>query len=210
MKDGDDDAHAEFYCLYFDRVYRYLWVALRDPHEAEDATHEVFIRVFRALGTFEFTDTPFKVWLFRVVRNYALSCLERRRRILVTDPTALSDLRGAAISVGVNHPWQEFSDGRLVLAIERLPRTQQQVLFLRYVLDLDWNETAAVLGRSPGSARMLQQRALATLGARMAALVGSADAMSDTRRFAVTARSLPRFSPVLCARKWGIGLAPGS
>src|SRR4051794_15827870 len=86
---GDRDGYAELYMRYFDRVYGYLRMLLRDSHEAEDVTQQVFLRVLEALPKYERRRQPFRAWLFTIVRNHALTNLNKRQRFQLVEPEEL-------------------------------------------------------------------------------------------------------------------------
>lgn len=165
---GDREVFADLYRRYFDRVYGYQRVAIRDPHEAEDATQQIFMEVLEGLDRYERRSQPFRAWLFTVARNHAVKRLQKLNRLDVTDPGELDRRREADDPEQVSLDW--LTDRELLLFVERLPLAQRQVLVLRYMLGLAPSEVAAVLERSPEAVRQQQARALAFLRARLAAV----------------------------------------
>ena len=59
------------------RVYRLAYRLTGNVHDAEDLTHDVFIRVFRSLGTY--TPGTFEGWLHRITTNVFLDKMRRKR-----------------------------------------------------------------------------------------------------------------------------------
>jgi RNA polymerase sigma-70 factor (ECF subfamily) len=172
-QDGDPEAFAALYVRYFDRVYAYLRVALRDPHEAEDIAQQAFLQAFNHLGRYEVRpDQPFRPWLFRIARNHLLNHLSKRSPALMEDPARASDRLafGRSDPEVVESTLAWMSDSEVALFVERLPLAQRQVLTLRHMIGLSIEETAAVLGRTPGSVRQLDFRARRYLEARLTAL----------------------------------------
>jgi RNA polymerase sigma-70 factor (ECF subfamily) len=168
IQGGDQDRFALLYLRYFDRVYSYLRILLRDAHEAEDATQQIFMNVLEALPAYERRAKPFRAWLFTIVRNHALNQLRSASRVAVEDPAAVDRRREQN---GVENPellaldW--ISDAELVMFVERLPLPQRQVLMMRFMLDLSTAEIAEILGRTPIDVRKLQHRALTFLRERL-------------------------------------------
>jgi RNA polymerase sigma-70 factor (ECF subfamily) len=203
IQGGDTDAFALLYMRYFDRVYSYLRVLFKDPHDAEDAAQQVFIRVMEALPAYEDrVGKPFRAWLFTVVRNYALRELRTRGRTRPTEPEALERGReDASFAVPDVAALSWLTDRDLMLFVERLPLAQRQVLMLRYMVDLPLAEIAAVLGRSHDDVRQLHSRALAFLRDRLAALGRtSLQRTSDKVRM----RRATRQNPVMRARRFSL------
>jgi RNA polymerase sigma-70 factor (ECF subfamily) len=203
---GDRAVFAELYTRYFDRVYSYLRVALNDSHEAEDATQQVFIQMMEALGRYELRSTPVRGWLFRIVRNHAISHARRNGRMRIEEPSTL-DRRREERDAGQGRradvvEWMTDTD--MVVLVERLPLAQRQVLLLRYMLDLSFQEIAEILYRSPEAVRQLHQRALDSLRARLDAL--GRGPKSETLR--VPMRAARR--PTLAARRDRFTLRPPS
>jgi RNA polymerase sigma-70 factor (ECF subfamily) len=168
FQSGEPDVFSTLYSRYFDRVYSYLKVALRDGYDAEDGTQQVFIRVLEALPRYERTGAPFRAWLFRIVRNHAVDELRKRHRIDVVEPDEMTSLsvmnrQGQPDLAGLD--W--VSDRELLMFVERLPVPQQQVLMLRFMLDLRVSEVAEILGRTPNNVSALQHRALEYLRERL-------------------------------------------
>jgi RNA polymerase sigma-70 factor (ECF subfamily) len=165
---GERDVFSDLYMRYFDRVYSYLRVALRDDHDAEDGTQQVFTRVFEALRRYERRGQPFRAWLFRIVRNYAVDEIRKRHGVEVLDPEEIQTRRAAEWRGGEELASLDWvTDKDLLLFIERLPVVQRQVLMLRYMLDLRVTEVAEILGRTPNDVSALQHRALVFLRERL-------------------------------------------
>jgi RNA polymerase sigma-70 factor (ECF subfamily) len=197
---GHTEAFAELYMRYFDRVYAYLRVALNDGHDAEDATQQVFTKVFEALPRYERTRAPFRGWMFVIVRNHAISAIQKRSR---TQPLPIHEIeRRMAASVedgdGELPVLDWITDREVLMFVERLPLAQRQVLMLRYMLDLTHTEVAIVLNRSEDDVRMLQSRALRYMRERLAAL-----GRTPSRQRGRLVRC-PRKSTVLRARRFAL------
>jgi RNA polymerase sigma-70 factor (ECF subfamily) len=197
---GDDQGVADLYMRYFDRVYSYALMVLRDRHEAEDVTQQVFVDVIEGLPRYERRKQPFRAWLFVIVRNRMVDELKKRNRLEVVEPQTLERERenaddGAHDLSALN--W--VTDKDLVVFIERMPIHYRQVLVLRYMLDLQTREVARILGRSEPDVRKVQQRALGFLRERLTALGrGSHD---QTR---VSYRRRTVRLPVLRARRFAL------
>jgi RNA polymerase sigma-70 factor (ECF subfamily) len=163
VQSGDRDAFSQLYLRYFDAIYGYMRVALRDAHEAEDATQDVFLQAFRALPRYELRGQPPRRWLFRIARNVAI---DRGRRMRATphDPALLEARSEAELDGGFE---DLFSDAALVAHIERLPQSQREVLFLRYAAGFEAPEIAAMTKRSPAAVRQIHHRAIAELRRRL-------------------------------------------
>jgi RNA polymerase sigma-70 factor (ECF subfamily) len=196
IQSGAQDAFADLYMRYFDRVYGYLRVALNDPDAAEDGTQQVFMKAFEAIGRYDRGKAPFRAWLFTIVRNQAIDELRKSSRLeLVEDVDRRSSRDRGAEDISALE-W--VSDRDLLMLIERLPLAQRQVLMLRYMLDLTTREIATVLDRSPEDIRSLQSRALAFIRARLTAL-GRAPSRQRSRLV-----RCPRQAPVLRRRRFAL------
>jgi RNA polymerase sigma-70 factor (ECF subfamily) len=162
FKAGDTSAFAHLYEAYFDAVYAYLHVLLRDAQAAEDATQETFARALAALPRYTSRGVPVAAWLFRIARNHAFDVLRTRSR---TEPgeEPLRDLAERPERRG--EAW--LSDEQLLRSVERLPLPQRQALVLRFMLDMSNLEIAGVMGTTVGNVRTLQSRALRRLRTRL-------------------------------------------
>jgi RNA polymerase sigma-70 factor (ECF subfamily) len=167
---GEQDAFADLYSRYFDRVYGYLRVALRDAHEAEDLAQQVFMKVLEALPRYERRRQPFRAWLFVLVRNQGISHLRKSNRLEVEDPAVLERRRETIDDTPARGVLDWISDRDVMIFVERLPLQPRQALVMRYLLDMNSIEIAEVLGTSPDQVRAMQRRALLYLRERLAAV----------------------------------------
>jgi RNA polymerase sigma-70 factor (ECF subfamily) len=199
---GDQAVLSELYMRYFNRVYSYLRLALRDSHEAEDVAQDVFMRVLGALDRFEVRkDQSFGNWLMRISRNMVLTQLSTRRRVYIEDPARL-DERQAHLEQLDERAFDWISDDELMMFVERLPLPQRQVLFLSYMLGLNGEEIATVLGMTSAAVRKARSRATRVLEQRLAAIMQGG---SSSRRAREPMRVVLRHAQVLRARRFVLG-----
>jgi RNA polymerase sigma-70 factor (ECF subfamily) len=153
----DRRAFAPLYNRYLDQIYGYCLRRLGDRESAEDATSQIFTQALAALPGCNVQS--FRPWLFAIAHNEVVDRHRSRRRDQPLD---------VALHLAGNEPPPEemalASDQsrRLELAILQLPEDQRTVVELR-LAGLSGGEIAAALGRSPGSTRVLQSRAVARL-----------------------------------------------
>jgi RNA polymerase sigma-70 factor (ECF subfamily) len=199
---GEPDAFAAIYLRYFDRVYQYLHGALRNHHAAEDVTQQVFVNVLRALPRYHrHHDRPFRAWLFVIVRNHAINHLRLDQRSEPVEPERLIRWRDETAAAELDLSALEWvTDRELVMLIGRLPEAQQQVLLLRFQLDMGTAEIAEILGRNADDVRGLQSRALRFLAVRLTALGRGPDRPANR----VQARGFPKYAPVLRGRRFAL------
>jgi RNA polymerase sigma-70 factor (ECF subfamily) len=171
VHDGDYEAFGELYLRYFDRIYGYQRLLLRDATEAEDAAQDVFMRAFEALPRYEIqAGRPFRLWLFRIARNHAINCLKRAARLQVEEPHAIARRQRDEATERDLQALSWVTDAELVMLVERLPLAQRQVLTLQFMLGMRTSEIAELLERTPEAVRQLRRRAIIFLEARLTAI----------------------------------------
>jgi RNA polymerase sigma-70 factor, ECF subfamily len=154
----DPGRFAELYEANFERVYAFIVRRVRDRHEAEDLTAEVFHHALANLARFEWRGVPFAVWLFRIAAN---AVADRGRKLKYTvDEAQVDDLDRSR--------WQEIERrAALFQLVEKLPEDQRAVVVKRFVEQKTIKDIAEEFGRSEGAIKQLQFRALESLRAWM-------------------------------------------
>ena len=143
---GDEGALAELIERYQPRLMLYMRQMLGDRHAAEDAVQEVWLSVYRAVAKLKDAGA-FRGWVYRIARDHAYSMLRRKGRIECPVEEADSALAP---------PDPEFDDEdrRLVQAsVNRLPHEQREVLLLRFIEQMSYEQIAAAIGCQLGTVR---------------------------------------------------------
>lgn len=109
--------------------------------DAQDATQEAFIRVFRSFSQFR-GDSPLAAWIYRIATNEALRLLEQRKR----EQLSLDENEVEANRLMADN-YVDYSDLetiKLQRAILSLPTKQQLAFNLRYYDELSYDEIAQI------------------------------------------------------------------
>jgi RNA polymerase sigma-70 factor (ECF subfamily) len=166
---GEAEGLHFLYVRYAPDVQRFVNSLVKDHHEAEDITQNIFAKLMKAINKYEPREVPFAAWIMRVARNAALDHL-RARRSIPSEEVRLADTGQA--QVGVDR-------GRdLRLALEQLPEDQREVLILRHIAGLSPVEIAATLQKSESSVHGLHHRGRRTLQEKLTEL-GAAPIVSS-------------------------------
>jgi RNA polymerase sigma-70 factor (ECF subfamily) len=200
LQAGEHSLFDELYMRYFDRVYAYLKVTLQDSHEAEDVTQDVFVRVLEALPRYERRTAPFRAWMFRIVRNCAITRIRQRQRVTVEAPEEVAD-RSVSSVVPSADSLRWLGDDDLLSLIDELPLAQRQVIVLRYMMEFRSTEIGEIIDRSPEAVRQLHQRAMSFLRRRIEPTKTADCRSGQTRVQRESMVRLPPRAPVTRARQ---------
>jgi RNA polymerase sigma-70 factor, ECF subfamily len=155
---GSDSAGEQLIQQHQEAVFRLAYLLLGDADDAEDVAQETFIRALRHLHNFDI-ERPLRPWLLRISANLA----RNRRRALGRYIAALQRFwrdYPEAITSAENESDQRWETQTVWQAIRRLQTHDQEVIYLRFFLELSVNETAEVLGIAPGTVKSRLHRAL--------------------------------------------------
>jgi RNA polymerase sigma-70 factor (ECF subfamily) len=138
--------------LYFMDVYHTCFRVLGRPQDAEDATQETFLSLFRSQEKLAAADSA-RAWIRTVARNTAISMLRNRRPVAPL-------LEEAATSGPIAQP----ADGeRLLQALAGLSEEERELVHMRFLEGKGPAEMAAASGRNKGSVATALSRALQRL-----------------------------------------------
>jgi RNA polymerase sigma-70 factor (ECF subfamily) len=155
---GRTQPFEEVFQLHHRRVYSLCLRMIGNPTEAEDLTQDVFVQVFRKLGSFR-GESAFTTWLHRLTVNQVLMHFRKHQ---VRDEPLTED---GEMPVGRMTDRNRFNRSpvldRLALneAIVRLPHGYRLVLVLHDVEGLEHSEIASLLGCSIGTSKSQLHRA---------------------------------------------------
>jgi RNA polymerase sigma-70 factor, ECF subfamily len=149
---------AEIFDTYYEPIYRYAYIHLRDHDAAEDIAAVVFHKLLDSVQKGHMPVTP-RAWLYQVARNLIIDHARRQRH---HDHAPLTDT--LAVPANVESTVEALLRAeRAHEAILRLNERQRNVIILRFLQGLDVSEVAVILNGSVGAIKTLQHRALENL-----------------------------------------------
>jgi RNA polymerase sigma factor (sigma-70 family) len=144
------------------RVYRLAYRLTGNPHDAEDLTHDVFVRVFRSLSSYQ--PGTFEGWLHRITTNVFLDKMRRKQRIRFD---ALPEDAAGRLASGEKGPEQSYHDARfdddVQRALDALAPEFRAAVVLCDIEGLSYEEISATLGIKLGTVRSRIHRGRAQL-----------------------------------------------
>jgi len=171
---GDERALRELIEKHQGAVYGTISKMLGDPIEAQDLAQQVFVRVYRAAGTYRAT-AQFKTWMFTIVRNLVFNEHRRRSRAtLVPLHSPDNESSGSGGSPGLDLPdlanktagenaLREEMLRAIDAAILALPEQQRLAIVLRRYDEFSYEQIAGILKTSVPATKSLLFRARETL-----------------------------------------------
>jgi RNA polymerase sigma-70 factor (ECF subfamily) len=161
LRDGNEYAYEQLLLRFQQPVYALALRLLDDPSEAFDVVQEVFLKVFRNIGSFRGQST-LKTWIYRITVNEAHNARRwffrhRRREVeLDTDPEVTRNWK-EIIPDHSRSPFDVASDREqhvmLEAALDRINPIFREAVVLRDITDLSYEEIAEVIGVSLGTVK---------------------------------------------------------
>jgi RNA polymerase sigma-70 factor (ECF subfamily) len=186
VRAGEREAYAELVRVHADAAHRTA-VLLGAGAEAEDVVQVSFVKAYGALGRFK-DGAAFRPWLLRIVANEARNAYRAaRRQRSAAERNAVLEAAAPPLDDGdpVGLVLSRERRSVLITAVDGLSEPQRMVVTCRYLLDLDEEETAEVLGWPRGTVKSRLHRALG----RLREVLGDPSAVAALRRPGVGRRT---------------------
>lgn len=163
LTDADQELFHDLYQLHNRRVYSICLRMTQDISVAEDLTHEVFVQLFRTIGTFR-GESAFTTWLHRLTVNHVLMYFRKNKRRLQSEQ--ITENTEILTRVSAREKRNSIVD-RILLkeVIAKLPDGYREALILHDIHGLDHKEIARRKGRREGTSKSQLHKARVTLRA---------------------------------------------
>jgi len=156
---GDVNAFEELVLAYEKNVYNLALRMTGNQEDAADMAQEAFIKAFNSLENFR-GDSKFSVWLYRIVSNVCLDFLRKRNR-RPTVSLSVEDDGGDDVQLDLPDEsqspdvilQQKMTREAVRRGLELLPEEHRQILLLREIQGLSYDEIAQVLGLEAGTVK---------------------------------------------------------
>ncbi len=155
---ADPQQFAVLYTKYVDSIYRYIYYRVnQDKDIAEDLVAEIFTRALKTIPTFTWQGYAYSTYLYAIARSV---CKEHYSRPIINDideVVAEKDIATESVSntqAEISLVWKRIAD---------LPDDTRELLELRYIDDLSYNEIAVIVNKKPEAIRTQVSRTIAKL-----------------------------------------------
>lgn len=174
FRGGDAGAFEQLVTRYWDRIYGMVHQLLRNQQDAEEVTQDAFIRAHRGLVNFR-GDSAFSTWLYQIATNLARNRYWywwRRKRdksisfdapVSGDNDTTLAELIPAEQETPEDATVTQEFVNRIAECMDKLNEKHREILVLRNVRNLAYEEIAEILGISVGTVKSRIARARESL-----------------------------------------------
>lgn len=142
IKDNPELGFRMLMKKYKEPIYWHIRRLVVSHDDAQDATQESFVRIFKAISQFK-GDSSFKTWIYRIATNEALRIISKRNNTLSLDDEEVN-LSGLLTDEYVDYG--DLETVKLQKAILSLPTKQQTTFNLRYYDEMSYEEIAEITG----------------------------------------------------------------
>jgi RNA polymerase sigma-70 factor, ECF subfamily len=168
LQHGETDAFEILLRRHEKAIFNLVYRMLGDYDEAAEVSQEVFLSAFRAVGQFR-GDANFSTWLYRIALNHSITRRKslgtrQQRRVPIESADPLSDPQPGPPETLERKQIRE----RVQQALGQLDPQDAQVLLLRDLQDIPYDEVARVLEIPVGTVKSRLHRARQALKARLA------------------------------------------
>jgi len=158
VKRGNEQAFAEFYHNYQEKIYRFIYFRVSDEEKAQNLTNDAFMKVLDYLQN-EKDIGNFRAFLYQTARNLIIDFYRTRNH------EALPINEFVEENIPAKEDMEKKVDIKLEIkrvkeAVKKLPDTYQEVVILRFVEGMSFKEIAQITGISEDNAKQRAHRGI--------------------------------------------------
>jgi RNA polymerase sigma-70 factor, ECF subfamily len=150
-----ENKFEKLYDSYYNSVYRYIYVCVKDKWNTEDIISTVFFKIYENRDKIEDVEGS-KNWVFRIAHNTIIDFYRKNGKVILIDEY----METASDEEGYDSVLTKDEFGRIKKYIEELPKETINMIYLRYYGGLKFKDIASVLNKSENTVKSVVTRAL--------------------------------------------------
>lgn len=155
----------DWYDKYSESIFKYIWSMINDYQQAEDLTHDTFIKVFNYINSGNSVDYP-TTFIYRTAHNITIDYIRKHAPVKIIKDFVLRETKTREPPIEnqvlANEQFKELYEEVL-----SLKQPHRQVILLRKMDGFSVKETAEILNWSEGKVKTTLFRAMKVLGKRL-------------------------------------------
>lgn len=158
---GDQEAFGKIYDLLVDQIYRYVYYRVQ-VEEVEDIVETVFLKTWENIRQYRSQKKSFSAWVFKIAHNLVVDHYRafKDRVYDQLDPELPDHSRQHN---PIKSAQSTFDNEVLKKVLSKMRKQYRDIILYKFINELSNREIAEILGKSEGSLRILQFRALKVL-----------------------------------------------
>lgn len=160
MDDYREEEIHEWYDLYHQTIFKFIWMLTKDYQQAEDLTQETFFKAYKKFHTFNHKSSE-KTWLFSIAHNVTVDYIRKQKPIQFFKEwfqPQIDDKLDPENVVTVKESSREIHE-----ALSSLKQSHREVIILRKIKGFSTSETAEILNCSESKVKSLLHRGMISL-----------------------------------------------
>lgn len=160
FKDGNERAFDELYARYASKLKRLIYYYLGDAEESDDVLHDVFLRVFMHIDSFN-TDKVFSSWIYRIAVNCSKNYRKKNYRNQVLVESEQMDIENTINNASPEDIFIKQEDMRAFYsAVNSLKDNFKIVFLLRFDHGMQYSQISQVIRCPERTAKWRMQKAI--------------------------------------------------
>lgn len=158
---GDQEAFGKIYDFLVDQIYRYVYYRVQGE-EVEDIVETIFLKTWENIKQYKPQKKSFSAWVFRIAHNLVIDHYRafKDRVYDQLDPELPDHSRQHN---PIKSAQSTFDNELLKKVLGKMKKQYRDIILYKFINELSNSEIAEILGKSEGSLRILQFRALKVL-----------------------------------------------
>ncbi len=167
VQNGDTEAFGEITKMYEKKLYNFSLGMLSNPDDAFDAVQDTFFKAFRSINSFK-GESSLYTWLYTICRNCCYDVIKSRARLMRHNISLFEytdDEEGRIIEIPdtSGDPYDLYQKNAvceiIYKAIDSLAPHHREIILLRDINELSYDEIAAIMNISTGTVKSRLSRA---------------------------------------------------
>lgn len=143
------------YDSYYDGVYRYIFMCVKDKWNTEDIIATVFMKIYENRDKIQDVESS-KNWVFRIAHNTIIDFYRKNGKVILIDDF----IESASEEDGYENILTKDEFSRVRKFIEELPQETVNMIYLRFYGGLKFKEIAEVVNKTESTVKSIVTRGL--------------------------------------------------